>query len=318
MQFHVITIFPEVCEAYTSASVLGRAQKTEKGKGAKHRGKKIEVQYYDPRDFTIDLPAPRPGAYYVYVILCSNDAMYIGQTNDLQKRWEQHKKGRGGEYTKKHPPKELVHYEVFDSREEAVDREKKLKTGFGRKWIKREYAAGRTRQAGKHRKVDDKPYGGGPGMVMKAEPILRAWEKAVGRKRDQKKVKTLIMSPRGAAFSQARAREYAKKYDHLVLISGRYEGIDARVKRALNAEEVSVGEYILTGGELPALTIIDAVARHIPGVLGELDSLEDDRATTGETYTRPEVIVYRKKKFNVPKVFLSGNHKEIEKQRQPK
>ncbi|MCA9354185.1 MAG: tRNA (guanosine(37)-N1)-methyltransferase TrmD [Candidatus Kaiserbacteria bacterium] len=224
MQFHVVTLFPEVCEAYTSASVLGRAQKTEKGKGAKHRGKKIEVKYYNPRDFTKD----------------------------------------------------------------------------------------------KHRKVDDKPYGGGPGMVMKAEPIIKAWEKAVGRKKDHKKVKTLIMSPRGQAFSQARAKYYAKKYDHLVLISGRYEGIDARVKTALNAEEVSVGDYILTGGELPALAIIDATSRHIPGVLGEIDSLEDDRATTGETYTRPEVIEYKKKKLKVPEVFLSGDHKEIEKRRQQK
>ena len=224
MQFHVITIFPEVCEAYTNASVLGRAQKTVKGKGAKHRGKKLEVKYYNPRDFTTD----------------------------------------------------------------------------------------------KHHKVDDKPYGGGPGMVMKAEPIIKAWEKAVGRKKDQKKVKTLIMSPRGQAFSQARAKEYVKKYDHLVLISGRYEGIDARVKQALKAEEVSVGDYILTGGELPALTIIDAVARHIPGVLGDLDSLEDDRATTGEAYTRPEVLTYKKKKLKVPEVFLSGNHAEIEQRRQPK
>jgi tRNA (guanine37-N1)-methyltransferase len=221
MHFHIITIFPEVCEAYTSASVLGRAQKTEKGKGAKHRGKKIEVHYYNPRDFTKD----------------------------------------------------------------------------------------------KHRKVDDKPYGGGPGMVMKAEPILKAWEKAVGRKKDQKKVKTLIMSPRGQAFSQARAHEYAEKYDHLVLISGRYEGIDARVKAALRAEEVSVGDYVLTGGELPALTIIDAVARHLPGVLGDHDSLEDDRITTGEAYTRPEVFSYKKQELKVPAVFLSGDHKEIEKRR---
>jgi tRNA (guanine37-N1)-methyltransferase len=221
MQFHVITIFPEVCEAYTSASVLGRAQKAEKGKGAKHKGKKIEVKYYNPRDFTKD----------------------------------------------------------------------------------------------KHHKVDDRPYGGGPGMVMKAEPILRAWEKAVGKKKDQKKVKTLIMSPRGTVFSQAHAKAYAKKYDHLVLISGRYEGIDARVKQVLKAEEVSVGDYVLTGGELPALSIIDAVSRHIPGVLGDHDSLEDDRATTGETYTRPEEIVYKKKKILVPEVFISGNHAEIEKRR---
>jgi tRNA (guanine37-N1)-methyltransferase len=152
-------------------------------------------------------------------------------------------------------------------------------------------------------------------MVMQAEPILKAWQKAVGRKKDQKNVKTLIMSPRGKTFDQALAKTYAKQYDHLVLISGRYEGIDTRVKKALKAEEVSVGDYILTGGELPALTIIDATARQVPGVLGEAESLEDARATTGETYTRPEVIEYKKKKYKVPPVFLGGNHAEIEKRR---
>jgi tRNA (guanine37-N1)-methyltransferase len=221
MNFHVITLFPDMCRAYTDASVLGRAQKTEKGMGAKVRGKKISVSYYNPRDFANN----------------------------------------------------------------------------------------------KHNKVDDKPYGGGPGMVMKAEPILRAWQKAVGRKKDQKKVKTLIMSPRGTVFTQDLAKKYAKKYDHLVLISGRYEGIDARVKTALKAEEVSVGDYILTGGELPALTIIDSTARQVEGVLGTKESLEDDRATTGEAYTRPDMFEFKKKKHKVPEVFLQGNHKEIEKRR---
>lgn len=220
MHFHVITLFPEVCQAYTDASVLGRAQKTNKGKGAKTRGKKISVTYYNPRDFA---------------------------TN-------------------------------------------------------------------KHKKVDDKPYGGGPGMVMQAEPVLKAWQKAVGRK-DGKKVKTLIMSPRGKQFTNKLAKDYAKKYDHLVLISGRYEGIDARVKSALKAEEVSVGDYILTGGELPALSIIDATSRQVPGVLGEFESLEDERATTGEAYTRPEILEFKKKKYKVPPVFVSGNHAEIEKRR---
>ena len=221
MNFHVITIFPDICRAYTDASVLGRAQKTDKGKGAKMRGKKISVEYYDPRDYT----------------------------------------------------------------------------------------------TGNHRKVDNKPYGGGPGMVMMAEPVLKAWQKAVGRKTaalKQKKVKTLIMSPRGAVFTQALAKEFAQKYDHLVLISGRYEGIDGRVKTALKAQEISVGDYILTGGELPALTIIDSVSRQVPGVLGDIDSLEDDRNTTGETYTRPETIEWKKKPYSVPTVLLEGNHKNIE------
>lgn len=223
MNFHVITLFPEICKAYTDASVLGRAQKTDKGKGSKHRGKKILVQYYNPRDFTKN----------------------------------------------------------------------------------------------KHKKVDDRPYGGGPGMVMAAEPILKAWEKAVGRK-DQKKVKTLIMSPRGKQFTNQMAKDYEKKYEHLVLISGRYEGIDARVKKILKAEEVSVGDYVLTGGELPALTIIDSVSRQVPGVLGTFESLEDERATSGESYTRPELLEYKKKKYAVPSVFLSGNHADIEKYRSKK
>lgn len=224
MNFHIITLFPDICRAYTDASVLGRAQKMEKGKGAKSRGKKISVEYYNPRDFS---------------------------TN-------------------------------------------------------------------KHKKVDDKPYGGGPGMVMQAEPVLKAWQKAVGRKSKalkEKKVKTLIMSPRGKQFTNKLAKDYAKKYDHLVLIAGRYEGIDARVKKALNAEEVSVGDYVLTGGELPALAIIDATARQVPGVLGEFESLEDERATTGEAYTRPEKIEWKKRKLKVPEVFLSGDHKKIEERR---
>lgn len=224
MQFHIISLFPDVCQTYLEAGVLGRAQKTDKGKGAKVRGKKIEVAYYNPREYTSD----------------------------------------------------------------------------------------------KHRKVDERPYGGGPGMVMMAEPILKAWEKAVGRKTaalKAGKVKTLIMSPRGTVFTQTLAKDYAKQYEHLVLISGRYEGIDDRVRQILNAEEVSVGDYILTGGELPALTIIDATARQIKGVLGTFESLEEERPTTGETYTRPEVLEYKKKKYVVPKVLVEGNHKEIDKWR---
>lgn len=219
MHFHVITPFPEVCRAYTDSSVLGRAQKTEKGKGAKHRGKKITVHYYNPRDFVKD----------------------------------------------------------------------------------------------KHKKIDDRPYGGGPGMVMQAEPILRAWDKAVGRKKVGK-IKTLIMSPRGKKFDTKLAKKLSL-YDHLVLISGRYEGIDSRVKKALKAEEVSIGDYVLTGGELPALAILDSVSRHVPGVLGRHESLEDKRISSGEMYTRPETIEFKKKKYKVPKIFVSGNHSEIDKRR---
>ncbi len=223
MNFHIITLFPEVCKAYTDASVLGRAQKKDKGNGAKHTGKKIEVNYYNPRDFTKD----------------------------------------------------------------------------------------------KHKKVDDRPYGGGPGMVMSTTPTLKAFEKAVGKK-DRKNVKVLMMSPRGKTFDQKMAKKLAKQYKHIVLISGRYEGIDSRVKKITKAEEISVGNYILTGGELPALSIVDAVSRNIQGVLGTFESLEDERISSGEMYTRPDTIEYKKKKYKVPKVFLSGNHAEIEKYRRKK
>ncbi|KKW24729.1 MAG: tRNA (guanine-N(1)-)-methyltransferase [Parcubacteria group bacterium GW2011_GWF2_52_12] len=121
-----------------------------------------------------------------------------------------------------------------------------------------------------HRKADDKPYGGGPGMVMKALPIIRAVSALKLKKGGKRKI--LIMSPRGRQFTQTEAKKFAKKYDELVLIAGHYEGIDARVKKILKAEEVSVGPYTLTGGELPALIIIDAVSRHVPGVLGKVES----------------------------------------------
>ena len=146
---------------------------------------------------------------------------------------------------------------------------------------------------------------------MQALPVLKAVEKAIGRK-DKKTVKVLMMSPRGVKFDQTFAKKLAAKYTDIVIISGRYEGIDSRVKKILKAEEVSVGDYVLTGGELPALTIIDAVARQIPGVLGTFESLEDERASSGEMYTRPEVLEYQKKKYKVPAVLLGGNHAAIE------
>jgi tRNA (guanine37-N1)-methyltransferase len=224
MHFHLITIFPEMCKAYTDASILGRAQAKPAKAGRLKKGL-IKVSYYDPRAFTRD----------------------------------------------------------------------------------------------KHRKVDDRPYGGGPGMVMMAEPILRAVAKALDKKFRHRmsefkgKKKVLIMSPRGKVFDQAYAKKLAKNYKDIVLISGRYEGIDARVKKVLKAEEVSVGDYVLTGGELPALTIVDAVARNIPGVLGKGESLEDTRTAAGEMYTRPETLKWKNKNYKVPKVLQSGHHAEIEK-----
>ncbi len=158
----------------------------------------------------------------------------------------------------------------------------------------------------KHKKVDDKPFGGGPGMVMKIEPII----KTISKIKSQKS-KIILLSPAGKQFNQKMAREWVKKYKNIILISGHYEGIDARVKKILKAEEISAGPYVLTGGELAGGIVIDAVSRHIPGVLGKKESLEEKRGIGIPTYTRPEVFVWKGKKYRAPKILLSGNHKKI-------
>lgn len=166
----------------------------------------------------------------------------------------------------------------------------------------------------KHRKTDDKPYGGGPGLVMKAEPILSGVKKALGRK----KGKVIVFSAQGKPFTNAVAKKLAKSRTPIVLICGRYEGIDARVTKALGAEEYSIGDYTLTGGELPALVVIDATMRQVPGVLGKSASLEESRTASKEVYTRPDVIEWKKKKYRVPKVLREGDHGKIQKWRQKK
>ena len=108
------------------------------------------------------------------------------------------------------------------------------------------------------------------------------------------------------------ARKWAKQYDDIIFLSGRYEGIDARAPKILKAEKISVGPYVLTGGELPAMIVIDAVARQIPGVLGSFESVEEERTASPDVYTRPEVLVWKKRKYKVPAVLLGGNHKLIE------
>ncbi len=225
LKFHIITLFPEVIDSYSQASILGRAQKDEK----------LQVTSYQLRDFV---------------------------TN---------------------------------------------------KWGK----------------ADERPYGGGPGMVLQAEPFVRAFEAIHIKIKDgsakgsggAKKIKVLITSAGGKPLTNAYAKKLSKE-EHVVILCGRYEGIDARVKKILTAlgakvEEVSVGPYILTGGELPALTIIDTTARQIPGVLGKFESLEEGRVASHDTFTRPEVLEWKDtsgklKKFKVPKVLLSGNHANID------
>ncbi|MDQ5950375.1 MAG: tRNA (guanine37-N1)-methyltransferase [Patescibacteria group bacterium] len=162
-------------------------------------------------------------------------------------------------------------------------------------------------------RVDDKPYGGGPGMVIEALPILKAVEGAKAKIKNQKaKIKTIFFSPGGKKFDTAYAKNVSKKFTDIILICGRYEGIDARVKKILKAEEVSVGDFVLTGGEIPAMILIDSISRQIEGVLGNFDSREEERVASSEVYTRPEVLEYKGKKYKVPKVLLSGNHKKIE------
>ncbi|OGC88659.1 tRNA (guanosine(37)-N1)-methyltransferase TrmD [Candidatus Adlerbacteria bacterium RIFCSPHIGHO2_02_FULL_54_18] len=215
MIFHVITLFPEVIEAYTNASILGRAQKQ----------KLLKVRTYQLRDTA------------------------------------------------------------------------------GNKWGK----------------VDERPYGGGPGMVLRAEPVIKAVERI-----NKKKSRTVLDMPKvivTAAGGKLLTNAYAKKLSTLkdvIIICGRYEGIDARAKKALKAEEVSVGSYILTGGEVPAMAIIDATARQIKGVLGKFESLEESRVASHEIYTRPEMLKIKGKLFKVPKVLLSGHHANIDAQRSKK
>lgn len=160
----------------------------------------------------------------------------------------------------------------------------------------------------KWQRIDRPPYAGGPGMVIQAEPVIRAIESV-----KKPKAKIIFLSPSGKQFNNVYASKIAKKYKDLIVICGRYEGIDVRVKKVFRVDEISVGPFVLTGGELPAMIILDAIARQIPDVLGNIDSLEERRVSTSEIYTRPEVFAYKGKKYRVPKVLLSGNRALIEK-----
>mgnify|MGYP001618696918 CR=1 FL=1 len=238
MNFHIITIFPNVFDSYLNESIIGRAIDD----------KKIKVEFYNPRDFVKD----------------------------------------------------------------------KNKNGY--------------------KPVDDKPYGGGPGMVIKAEPILKTVEAVFKKitnyelriKNKKNKVKILVINfiPSAEKFTTNFAKKVSKKYTDIILICGRYEGIDARIDKILQQVEdkffkfkkISIGDYVLTGGELPAMVFVDCVSRQIPGVLGKYESLEEERISSSEVYTRPEILEYpfkniqgkKSKEYNVPKVLLSGDYKKIE------
>lgn len=152
-------------------------------------------------------------------------------------------------------------------------------------------------------------------MVLEAPSIIKAVEKALKGKR---RIKIIWLSPSGKNFDNEYAEKASKKYKNIVIICGRYEGVDERVKKIFKAESLSVGPYILTGGELPAMVILDTISRRIPGVLGKLESIEENRIAPSEVYTRPEVLEYKGKKYRVPKVLLSGDHKKIEEWRKEK
>lgn len=172
----------------------------------------------------------------------------------------------------------------------------------------------------KHRRVDGRPYGGGPGMVMWVDPIINCVEKIEKKiaKRKGAKVLTVIFNAGGDMFTNTLAQTAAKKYTDIIFICGRYEGVDSRVKKILKAKEWSIGEYVLTGGELPAMVCVDAISRQIKGVLNDELSLEEKRMASHEIYARPEIYEHAGKKYRVPKVLLSGNHKLIDEYRAKK
>lgn len=216
MNFHVITLFPEMFDSYLNESILGRAIKT----------KKIKVNLINPRKFV------------------------------------------AGKYKKVWPDGNVS------------------------------------------LQVDDRPYAGGPGMVMRAEPVIKAVESVL--KKTKGKVLVVNFLPTAEKFTTETAKRISKKYTDVIMIAGRYEGIDARVDKILKTKKLSIGDYVLTGGEIPAMVLIDSISRQIEGVLGNYDSREEERVSSSEVYTRPEILLHNGKKYKVPKVLLSGNHKDIE------
>jgi tRNA (guanine37-N1)-methyltransferase len=209
-----------------------------------------------------------------------------------------------------------------------AQRERNIKFNF---YNPRDFVKPTEKQKGNDKpylRVDDKPYGGGAGMVLQAEPILKAFSKIEKKIKNLKKTKVIVFSAKGKPFDQKMAYDWAKKYNDVVFITGRYEGIDERVTEILKAEEISIGSYVLTDGDVAAMVVASAVGRLIPGVIS-LDSLKEEshwnlilkKEKTGSLgahgleyphYTRPEVLIYKKKKYKVPAVLLSGDHAKIE------
>ncbi len=221
-----------------------------------------------------------------------------------------------------------------------------LKRAIEDKKIKVKFYNPRDFADNKWKHIDRAPYGGGPGMVIQAEPVIHAIEKAYsnvlknirirGKKLKTKnyklKTKIIWLSPTGKQFTNEYAKKIARKCKDIIIVCGRYEGIDARVKKVINTtpiresgritrmrvEEISVGPFVLTGGELPAMIMIDVISRQIEGVLGDLNSLEESRVASSDVYTRPEIFKYKGKNFRVPKILLSGHRAKIEAWKQSK
>ncbi|QQS22834.1 tRNA (guanosine(37)-N1)-methyltransferase TrmD [bacterium] len=174
----------------------------------------------------------------------------------------------------------------------------------------------------KRKTVDDRPYGGGLGMVLRPDVVIKAIVKTVGKltPANRKKTRVILLTPQGKVFSQAHARRLAK-YEHLIFVSGRYEGFDERARKFVD-EELSVGDYVLMGGELPSLIISEAVLRLVPGVLGKDESADNESFSEPKSksdnllleypqYTKPEVLEVNGKKLRVPSVLLTGHHANV-------
>ena len=224
MNFHIITLFPEMFDSYLKESILGRAIKE----------KRISVTFLNPRKFV---------------------------TGKYKKVW----------------PDGNVSLQV-----------------------------------------DDRPYAGGPGMVMRAEPIIKAVESITKKISKKKNSIFLVVNfiPSADKFTTKEAKKISQKYTDVIMICGRYEGIDARVDKILKTKKLSIGDYILTGGEIPAMILVDSISRQIKGVLGNFDSREEERISSSEVYTRPETLNHNKKKYKVPAVLISGDHKKIKEWRE--
>ena len=213
-------------------------------------------------------------------------------------------------------------FTLFPEMFSAYVNESILKHAQAKGFIKINLHNWREQAAGKHRQVDDKPYGGGAGMLLMVEPIYKTLKKMSlldKAKRKAKKIRVIMMAPEGKQLTHKEAVRLSK-YDRLVLICGRYEGFDARTEKFID-EKISIGPYVLSGGELPAMVLTEAVSRQIPGVLGHEQALKDETFTDDRVeypqYTRPQLFETKEgKRLPVPKILMSGNHKKIAEWRQ--